>query len=50
MGILRLVEVAVHDRVGLGANVKHDLQVRGSDAVAAIILRLDEEERSELSG
>ena len=40
---------AVLDRVGLGADVKHDLQVRGSDALAAIILRLDAEERTELS-
>ena len=40
---------AVLDRIGLGANVKHDLQVRGSDALAAIILRLDEAERAELS-
>ena len=41
---------AVLDRIGLGANVKHDLQVRGSDHLAAIILRLDAEERAELNG
>ena len=30
--------------------MKHDLHVRGSDHLAAIILRLDAEERAELNG
>ena len=36
---------AVLDRIGLGANVKHDVEVKGSEALAAIILRLDAQER-----
>ena len=35
---------AVLDRIGLGANVKHDVEVKGSEALAAIILRLDAQE------
>ena len=40
---------AVLDRIGLGANVKHNVELKGSEALAAIILRLDEEERAELN-
>ena len=36
---------AVLDRIGLGANVKHDFEVKGSETLAALILKLDEEER-----
>ena len=34
---------AVLDRIGLGADVKHDFEVKGSETLAALILKLDEE-------
>ena len=37
---------AVLDRIGLGADVKHDFEVKGSETLAALILKLDEEEKA----